>query len=83
MGSNGNDETGMSFPPGMAETMKKAHGIKDYFLVGPDGSRIQVTPELFSAMSYFLSGSKRSGSVTTQFRNGGIAGVEAKMVLKG
>lgn len=82
MGGNGND-TGNEFPPGIAEAMKKAHGTKDYYLVGPDGSKLAVTPELYSAMSYFLGGAKHSGSVTTQFRNGGIAGVEAKMVIKG
>jgi len=48
-----------------------------YAVVSPDGSRIEIPKELFGALWDFIEGNKPSGSVTIQFRNGGIAGLEA------
>jgi len=46
-------------------------------VVSPDGSRIEIPQELFGALWDFTKGNKPSGTVTIQFRNGGVAGLEA------
>ena len=48
-----------------------------YAVVSPDGNRIEIPKELFQALWDFIKGSKHSGTVTIQFRNGGVAGLEA------
>jgi hypothetical protein len=48
-----------------------------YALISPDGSQIEIPKELFRALGDFLHGERLSGSITIQFRNGGIAGLEA------
>jgi len=48
-----------------------------YLVVAPDGNRVEISKELFSALWDFLEGSKPTGSVVIHFRNGGIAGLEA------
>jgi hypothetical protein len=50
---------------------------QQYLVVAPDGSRIEIPKELFGLLLDFLQGSKQTGSVVIQFRNGGIAGLEA------
>jgi hypothetical protein len=53
------------------------HSSQQYLVVSPDGSRIEIPKELFGLLLDFLQGSKQTGSVVIQFRNGGIAGLEA------
>ena len=48
-----------------------------YQVVAPDGDHIEISVELFSALWDFLRGTKPTGSLIIQFRNGGIAGLEA------
>lgn len=48
-----------------------------YKVVSPDGNRIEIPKELFGALWDFIEGNKPSGTVTIQFRNGGVAGLEA------
>jgi len=52
-------------------------GAQQYLVVSPEGIKIEIPQELFGALCDFLQGSKPSGSVVIQFRNGGIAGLEA------
>jgi len=53
------------------------HSPQQYTVVAPDGNRIEIPKELFGLLLDFLQGSKQTGSVVIQFRNGGIAGLEA------
>ncbi len=48
-----------------------------FMVVAPDGEQIEIPKELFGLMWDFLEGSRAAGSVIIQFRNGGIAGLEA------
>ncbi|HWZ45470.1 MAG TPA: hypothetical protein VNW97_18490 [Candidatus Saccharimonadales bacterium] len=48
-----------------------------HLVVSPDGSGISIPKELFGALADFLQGSKPTGALIIQFRNGGIAGMEA------
>ena len=48
-----------------------------YVVISPEGNQIEIPKELFAALWDFLRGNRPSGSVTIQFRNGGIAGLEA------
>ncbi|MBZ5524680.1 MAG: hypothetical protein LAP21_20775 [Acidobacteriia bacterium] len=48
-----------------------------HLVVSPDGSQICIPKELFGALADFLQGSKPTGALVIQFRNGGIAGLEA------
>jgi hypothetical protein len=50
---------------------------QQYRVVSPEGIQIQIPRELFGALSDFVHGAKPTGSVVIQFRNGGIAGLEA------
>jgi len=50
---------------------------KPYQVLAPDGDQIEISTELFSALWDFLRGAKPTGSLIIQFRNGGIAGLEA------
>ena len=50
---------------------------QQYLVVAPDGEQIEIPKELFGLLWDFLQGSKQTGSVNMQFRNGGIAGLEA------
>ena len=50
---------------------------QQYLVVAPDGNRIEIPRELFGLLLDFIQGSKQNGSVVIQFRNGGIAGLEA------
>lgn len=52
-------------------------GTQGYLVVAPDGNQIEIPRELFDALSDFLQGNKPTGSVVIQFRNGGVAGLEA------
>lgn len=48
-----------------------------YLVVAPDGNQIEIPKELFGALWDFSAGNKPTGSVVIQFRNGGVAGLEA------
>ncbi len=48
-----------------------------HVVVSPDGSQISIPRELFDALADFLQGSKPTGALVIQFRNGGVAGLEA------
>jgi hypothetical protein len=48
-----------------------------YLVVSPEGGQIEVPKELYVALRDFIEGSKCNGSIVIQFRNGGIAGLEA------
>jgi hypothetical protein len=50
---------------------------QQYLVVAPDGKQIEIPKELFGLLWDFLEGNKPAGSVVIQFRNGGIAGLEA------
>jgi len=51
---------------------------QQYVVISPEGNQIEIPKELFGALSDFLIGNpKPTGSVTIQFRNGGVAGLEA------
>jgi len=54
-------------------------GGHPYRVVSPEGVQIEIPQELFGALCDFLQGSKPTGSVVIQFRNGGIAGLEAQV----
>jgi hypothetical protein len=60
----------------MAEvSLQQARG--KYLAVAPDGIQVEISKELFGLLWDFLHSSKPIGSVVIQFRNGGIAGLEA------
>jgi hypothetical protein len=48
-----------------------------YLAVSPDGIQVEIPKDLFGLLWDFLHSSKPVGSVVIQFRNGGIAGLEA------
>jgi hypothetical protein len=48
-----------------------------YLVVAPDGNQIEIPKELFGLLWDFSAGNKPTGSVVIQFRNGGVAGLEA------
>jgi hypothetical protein len=50
---------------------------RQYKVVSPEGYQVEIPRELFGALSDFLHGHQSSGSVVIQFRNGGVAGLEA------
>jgi hypothetical protein len=50
---------------------------QQYLVVSPDGSQIEIPKELFVLLWDFSEGTKQTGSVIMQFRNGGVAGLEA------
>jgi hypothetical protein len=51
--------------------------VQQYQVVAPDGNHIEIPKELFGLLWDFSAGNKPNGSVVIQFRNGGIAGLEA------
>ena len=51
--------------------------VQQYLVVAPDGNQIEIPKELFGLLWDFSAGNKPTGSVIIQFRNGGIAGLEA------
>lgn len=50
---------------------------QQYLVVSPDGNKIEIPKELFVLLWDFSEGNKPTGSVIMQFRNGGVAGLEA------
>lgn len=48
-----------------------------YFMLSPDGSNMTIPKELYVALSDFIKTRKCPGSITIQFRSGGIICVEA------
>ncbi len=48
-----------------------------YLVISPDGTQVEIPKELYMVLWDFLQGSRSSGSIIVQFRNGGIAGLEA------
>ena len=52
-------------------------GTQQYLVVSPDGNKIEIPKELFVLLWDFSEGNKQTGSVIMQFRNGGVAGLEA------
>jgi hypothetical protein len=50
---------------------------QQYLVVAPDGNQIEIPKELFGLLWDFSAGNKPTGSVVIQFRNGGVAGLEA------
>jgi hypothetical protein len=61
----------------MPSTVLQRESGLPYVVVSPDGSRIEIPKELFVALWDFIEENKPSGTVTIQFRNGGVAGLEA------
>ena len=53
------------------------HSPQQYLVVALDGNQIEIPKELFGLLWDFTAGNKPTGSVVIQFRNGGIAGLEA------
>lgn len=52
--------------------------VEQYLVISPEGMKIEIPKELYGALWDFLQGNnKPTGSVVIQFRNGGIAGLEA------
>ena len=51
--------------------------LQQYKVVAPDGNQVEIPKELFGLLWDFSAGNKPTGSVVIQFRNGGIAGLEA------
>jgi len=52
---------------------------QQYLVVSPQGTQIEIPKELFAALCEFVHGNKPTGSVVIQFRNGGVAGLEAQV----
>lgn len=50
---------------------------QQYLVIAPDGNQVEIPKELFGLLWDFTAGNKPTGSVVIQFRNGGIAGLEA------
>jgi len=50
--------------------------------MSPDGTEIEVPPELFRAFNDFMVGRKDAGSMIVHFRNGGVAGLETVVKKK-
>jgi hypothetical protein len=48
-----------------------------YFVLAPDGTTMTIPKELYVALSDFMKTRKCPGSITIQFRAGGIVCVEA------
>ncbi len=61
----------------MPPVISRQQDAQPYQVVAPDGDHIEISVELFSALWDFLRGTKPTGSLIIQFRNGGIAGLEA------
>jgi hypothetical protein len=61
----------------MPSVVSFQHSPQQYLVIAPDGNRIEIPKELFGLLLDFLQGSKQTGSVVIQFRNGGVAGLEA------
>lgn len=61
----------------MASLVPFQQSRQQYLVVAPDGHEVEIPKELFGLLWDFLHGSKSAGSVVIQFRNGGIAGLEA------
>lgn len=56
--------------------MSASPQLKTPVIVTPSGEYIEITPEVVEAVKDFRQ-NKHTGSVQIQFRDGGIAGVEA------
>ena len=56
-------------------------GSAPCYLSGPDGKKLKVTAEVVKAFIYLME-TKKNGAVTITFRNGGVAGVKAEIVVK-
>jgi len=52
---------------------------QQYLVVSPEGAQIEIPKELFGALCDFVHDNKSTGSVVIQFRNGGVAGLEAQV----
>lgn len=50
---------------------------QQYLVKSPEGMQIEIPKELYEALREFVQETKAMGSVVIQFRNGGIAGLEA------
>jgi hypothetical protein len=50
---------------------------RPYLVKSPEGMQIEIPKELYDALREFVHETKAMGSVVIQFRNGGIAGLEA------
>jgi hypothetical protein len=50
---------------------------QQYLVKSPEGMQIEIPKELYDALREFVQETKAVGSVVIQFRNGGIAGLEA------
>lgn len=57
---------------------------QDYVMLSPDGFVLVVPKQIFDALAMFMGTNRKheAGLVEMQFRNGGVAGVEAKVRLK-
>ena len=51
--------------------------VHSYLLVSPEGEEIEIPRELYGALQDFLQKNRQTGSILIQFRNGGVAGLEA------
>jgi len=63
----------------MPSVLPFQQGAHQYLVVSPEGIQIEIPQELFGALCDFLQGNRPTGSVVIQFRNGGIAGLEAQV----
>jgi len=61
----------------MSSVISIQESSQQYLVMGPDGDRIKIPKELFVVLWDFLKANKANGSVVIQFRNGGVAGLEA------
>lgn len=50
---------------------------KQCVVSSPEGTEIEIPQELFGVLWDFSCGNRQTGSVVIQFRNGGMAGLEA------
>jgi hypothetical protein len=50
---------------------------QQYLVKSPEGTQIEIPKELYDALREFVQETKAMASVVIQFRNGGIAGLEA------
>lgn len=57
---------------------------EDYVMLSPDGRVLKVTAAVYDALAMFMGMNRKhdAGAIEMQFRNGGVAGVEAKVKLK-
>jgi len=61
----------------MSRVLPQGRGTEKPSVVAPDGAKVEIPEELFSALEEFVLKPRPTGSLTIHFRNGGVAGIEA------